>query len=148
MLAHRPVSSYSFTMTEAHGEHLPEILDHLEFSDLRDGDVIHMTIGSDDDAWALVFTVESADSWPTGVLSATAPDGSQPEPVRFTLHGCGRWTTRAQNPVQTQDRAFTPYYDGLVEGSYLWGVRTEEPGRIAFDNPGQEITAISVDKAS
>lgn len=124
----------------------------LEFSDVKMGDMIHITTGVGDQALHFDFLVEQPkdkDGWPTGVLSARMPDGTELPAAEFSLHGCGQWTTRAQNPVQTQERAFTPYYDGLVVGSYFWGAQpTEQGDRIAFTEPGQEISAIDVTRAS
>ncbi|HEU4830695.1 MAG TPA: hypothetical protein VFS65_00810, partial [Candidatus Saccharimonadales bacterium] len=108
---------------------------------------IYLTTGTDADAWKYTFIVESLeDGWPTGILSATNPEGQETQPMAFSLHGCGKWTTRSQNPVQTQEKAFTPYYDGLIEGSFFWGAAPESRDRYSFDNPGQELTAIQIEK--
>ncbi len=120
----------------------------LEFSDAKPGDTIHLVTGQGEEAWRYDFVVETIEgTWPTGVLYTTMPDGTVLPPTPFTLHGCGRWTNRNQNPVQTQERAFSPYYDGLVEGSYFWGVLPGTRDRYAFDKPGQEITSLQLDKA-
>jgi hypothetical protein len=49
-----------------------------------------------------------------------------------------------QNSVQKQDRAFTPYYEGLIIGQFLMGKSPEQSDRLVFDNRGQEISEITV----
>lgn len=129
-------------------EQTPDTLERLEFSDVKPGDTIHFSMGSGDDAWVVRFEVQEVDGWPTGILTAMMPDGTPTSSEPFTLHGCGRWTNRRQNPVQRQELAFTPYYDGLIAGSFMWGVKPGTRDRLVFDNPGQELTSIIHERLS
>lgn len=123
------------------------ITDHvkrLEFSDVQTGDIIDVTTGIDDSAWNYKIDVTKSGVWPSGNLVATKPSGRSSKPVPFQLHGCGRWTTPAQNPVQKQPGiAFTPYYQGLIVGSFLWGKIEGQAERLAFVEKGQEISDIA-----
>jgi hypothetical protein len=130
------------------GEELTEKIERLEFSTVAPGDVIHITTGIDDEAWIYDFTVsDTSTARPNGTLKATMPDGTEVGSISFALHGCGRWTDRRQNPVQSQDRAFTPYYEGLITGSFLWGKSSVSAERWVFDKPGQEISKITITKS-
>ena len=124
-------------------EVLVERPDRLDFNVLYLGDKLSITTGHDTDAWIYGFDAKDVSRWPTGNLLAINPKGEESELVEFELHGCGRWTDRKQNPVQKQDRAFTPYYDGLIVGNFLWGRLVGQPNRVVFDKPDQEISAIA-----
>ncbi len=129
-------------------ERLVERIERLEFSTVKPGDVLHITTGTGEEAWKYDFTVDDASTiWPDGTLKVINPSGEEIGPVPFALHGCGRWTDRRQNPVQTQERGFTPYYKGLIVGSFLWGKSPEAADRLVFDKPGQEISEITITKA-
>jgi hypothetical protein len=129
-------------------EQLTERIDRLEFNAVKPGDVIHITTGVADDEWKYVFEVSNTSTiWPDGTLKATAPDGTEGGATPFALHGCGSWTNRRQNPVQNQERAFTPYYEGLVVGRFLLGMSPDSTERLVFDKPGQEISEITVTKS-
>ncbi len=68
------------------------------------------------------FQVRSdlAGRYPLCVLTQLDAEGNlMAGPATVLLEGSGRWTTREQNPVQTQDRALTPDYGGINVGSYL-----------------------------
>jgi hypothetical protein len=124
------------------------IVDHvrrLEFDVVVPGDKLVVTTGKDDEAWQYDFEVNDKKvNWPMGMLSAINPDGQSAEPVPFAMHGCGRWTTPKENPVQEYwGRAFTPYYDGLIVGSFMWGRFEGQPDRHSFTAPGQEISDIA-----
>lgn len=122
-------------------------LKRLEFVDVKPRDIIRITTGVGSEAWEYSFDVEETKGrWPTGYLGAVMPDGTELPVIPFSLHGCGHWTTRKQNPVQTQERAFSPYYDGLIVGDFMWGMRPGESERDAFIEPGQEISSIVVDR--
>ena len=129
------------------GETLPlevEVLDKLELSSLKVGEVVEITTGMDEEAWQYTFTVENTGSqWPKGKLVATSPTGKPSQPVGFHFHGSGRWTDRSQNPVQTQDRGFTSYYDCLYRGEYMVGKFEGATDRSVFDKKGQEIAKIT-----
>lgn len=113
-----------------------ETTDRLEFDTLFPGDRLTITTGVDTSAWNYDFTVRTNGHWAHGALEATSPSGDRFGPIDFTLHGCGRWTTLNQNPVQTQEIGFTPYYDGLIVGSFMWGIVDGEIDRRAFNKPG------------
>jgi hypothetical protein len=125
-------------------EQLVSNVARLEFDVLRPGDHLQITTGRDDEAWKYDFAVELLEpKWPSGSLSATTPDGTAVDPLNFEMHGCGQYTTRRQNPVQQQmGIAFTPYYDGLITGSFLWGKFGGQIERSVFSNKGQEINQI------
>ncbi len=125
-------------------EQLVENLRYLSFSDLRPRDSLQITTGIDDSAWKYKFLVNDVASWPSGTLQATPPNGIETDVIPFELHGSGRWTTREQNPVQTQDKAFSANYDGLSVGSFLWGKVIGQTNRVVFDQPGQEISDIAL----
>ena len=129
-------------------EQLSERIDRLEFSTIIPGDVIHITTGVGEDVWRYEFSVNDTSTFfPKGTLKVTNPNGDEIGPAPFALHGSGTWTNRRQNPVQTQEEAFSPYYEGLCIGSFLWGRSPESPDRLVFDKPGQEISEIAVTKA-
>lgn len=126
-------------------EQIHDRIERLEFSSIQAGDLIKIATGTGEETWRYDFIVQNVnDLWPEGKLTATRPDGEEVGPVPFSLHGCGKWTTPEQNPVQTQSRAFTPYYDGLIVGLLLWGKSPASGERIIFDKPGQEISEIIV----
>lgn len=119
-------------------------VDQFMVDEARAGDILRITTGQDEDAWRYEFLVTEASKWPTGVLTATAPDGTISEPISFELHGAGMWTDRKQNPVQTQARAFSSYYQHIYLKGFLVGRVAGEFDRIVFDKPGQEITQITI----
>lgn len=126
-------------------ENLKEPIDRLELENLRQGDVLHITLGSGEGAFQYKFTIEKQGKWPIGYIIETAPDGTSNE-GQFALHGSGRWTAQRENPVQKQQRAFTSYFDSLNVGDFMIGA---VPGaglgeRLVFDKPGQEITRIEL----
>lgn len=114
----------------------------LEFETFHSGDTIQITSGQQEAAWRYDFSVEYAKHWPEGTIIAVSPSGEESLPMEFSLHGCGRWTSRRENPVQKQERAFTPYYDGLIVGNFLWGRPIGDRDRIVMDKPGQEISGL------
>lgn len=120
-----------------------EALEALEFKNLAAGDVLTVTTGVGDEAWDYYFVVDEPGRWPKCRLDVRNPDGDEVGEISFEIHGCGRWTNRQQNPVQDQERAFTPYYDGLRIGSFMWGKFEGAENRSSFDKPGQEISYIS-----
>ena len=124
-------------------EVLTEKPKRLEFEVLYPGDILSITTGHDNEAWLYGFSVNNVSGWPTGTLQALSPEDIASEPVEFELHGSGRWTTREQNPVQKQGRAFTPYYHGLIVGDFLLGRFVRHPDRVVFDKPGQEISEVA-----
>lgn len=126
-------------------ELLVETPDRLEFSIVSAGDLLTITTGQQSEAWRYGFEVQERQHlWPSGQLTATSPNGEEVGPLPFELHGCGRWTTQRQNPVQKQTGlAFTPYYEGLIVGSFLWGKQPGTTDRLVFDKPGQEISRIT-----
>ena len=121
-------------------EAIADNLDRVEFSELKPGDSLVITTGTGDEVFEYRFDVDSLDqSLPAGVLTETQPDGTVSGSMPFSLQGCGRWTTREQNPVQRQTRAFTPYFDGLIVGDYMIVAIQVQTGRdrLIFDRPGQ-----------
>lgn len=124
-------------------ETLVENMQRLEFKVLCAGDTLDITTGRDDEAWKYNFLVKDAAYWPSGTLKEVNPDGETTGFFEFAMHGCGRWTDRRQNPVQTQERAFTPYYEGLIVGSFMWGKLEGAANRSSFDKRGQEISEIT-----
>lgn len=115
----------------------------LEFETLYTGDAIQITTGQDEAAWQYDFDVEQTKHWPEGTIIATSPLGEKSEPMKLALHGCGMWTNRRQNPVQTQERGFTPYFDGLLVGQFILGLPSGDRERIVMDRPGQEISKLN-----
>lgn len=121
---------------------LIEKTNRLEFEVLHAGDELSVVTGHGDEAWRYSLTVQNARRWPSGPFTAHDPEGSPTGPYDFEIHGCGQWTTRAQNPVQKQEIAFTPYFDGLLVGRFMLGKFIGEQDRAVFDKPGQEISEI------
>jgi hypothetical protein len=101
---------------------MTELITHetqrLEFESLHSGDFVQITTGVDESAWRYDFNVARAGYWPEGTIIAISPEAEKSEPMEFALHGCGRWTSRRENPVQKQERGFTPYYSGIIVNSY------------------------------
>ncbi|MCA9324723.1 hypothetical protein KDA23_01470 [Candidatus Saccharibacteria bacterium] len=123
---------------------MPEIADskqRLEFDILHPGDRIDITTGEGEEAWHYDFQVDQAAYWPIGTFRAISPSGDEATANGFALHGCGRWTTRRENPVQSQERGFTPYYEGLIVGSFMLGKMSGEKDRAVFDR--QRIRGIT-----
>lgn len=123
------------------------LLERLQLEALKVGDVVTIVVGAGDDAWTYKFRVmEMHGRWPMGMLCAAAPNGTVTEEFEFTLHGTGRWTTPNQNPCQSPmlERGFTSYWDSVRVGDYMAGKFAGQPERAVFDNPGQEVSAISV----
>jgi hypothetical protein len=122
-------------------------VDQLMLNEMWPGDVIKIVTGSDYEAWEYEFTVtETPHRWPVGKLVATSPDGVVSPTIDFELHGAGRWTDRRENPVQTQQRAFTSYFQHIYLKGYMVGKIVGETDRLIFDKPGQEITQISINR--
>jgi hypothetical protein len=116
----------------------------LEFDAVHVGDSLVISTGVDDAAWHYDMTVTEMRHWPTTDLIAYTPGGEATEAVPFELHGCGRWTTQRQNPVQRQTGlAFTPYYNGVIVGDFMFGRLAGQTDRVRFDHAGQEISAIN-----
>lgn len=124
-------------------ERLVENHYRIEFETLNPGDELTIKTGLEADTWNYDFKVENTEHWPTGKLKAMSPTGTVSEPMDFEIHGCGQWTNRRQNPVQTQELAFTPYYEGLIVGSFMWGRFVGDEDRVVFDAKGQEISSLS-----
>lgn len=120
----------------------------LELDKLAQGDIVIITTGVGEEAFKYAFLVREPSKWPTGLLEEIRPDGTSIGPLPVHLHGSGRWTTRQQNPVQTQERQFTSYFDSLRIGDFLVVAASDaELGeRLVFDKPGQEISYISIAK--
>jgi hypothetical protein len=121
-------------------------VEHLALADLKADDLLRITTGSGEEAYQYNFFVEQAGQWPTGLLEEVKPDGSRSEPLRFTLQGAGSWTDRHQNPVQTQQTAFTSYFVSIYIGGFMVGSDPSDStvNRIIFDKPGQGITGIEL----
>lgn len=136
-----------FGMSEI-GESLPERIERLSLEEFVEGDIVHITTGTDEKAFRYRFSVEEASRWPKGQLEETRPDGTVVGPFPVLIHGSGRWTTREQNPVQTQDRALSSYFDSIRCGDFLIAAHPDaKPGdRMIFDKPGQEISEITIER--
>jgi hypothetical protein len=130
-------------------EQLGERIERLELERLHVGDAVHVTTGIGDEAFHYEMSIQTAGRWPTVLFKEIRPDGSEVGPFPAEIHGSGRWTTRRQNPVQDQDRAFTSYWDSLSIGCFMAIKNPNDPmgQRLVFDKPGQEITNISIKKA-
>jgi hypothetical protein len=122
---------------------IPEQLDRIELKDMKVGDRIEITTGIDKEAWTYTLTIDDTSSrWPKGQLVALLPNGELSPQVGFILHGSGLWTDSDQNPVQTQRRAFSSYFDSLSVGSFMVGRFEGEQDRAIFDKKGQEVSRI------
>lgn len=128
-------------------EHYLKAIERLRLEDLKAGDLVTITTGTGEDAWAYLFTVEEDGQWPNGTLVASAPDSSETEPVAFSLHGAGNWTNRRQNPVQEQERGFNSDFNAIYIGGCLVGRFGGDEERAVFDQTGQEITRIELGRS-
>jgi hypothetical protein len=127
--------------------HTEEQIDRFMLDEAKEGDVITIVTGTDDEAWEYQFSVNDASQrWPVGTLVATSPDGTVSPTIDFELHGAGTWTDRRQNPVQTQQWAFTSYFQHIFLKGIMVGKIAGESDRLVFDKPGQEITRISINR--
>ncbi len=122
--------------------------ERIELNTIAPGDILRITTGIGESAFRYTFVAETQGAWPRGQLEELRPDGSIVGPFRVALQGSGRWTTRQQNPVQIQDRAFTSYFDSVSRGDCL--VVGDPDGytgeRLIFDKPGQQITDVVLEK--
>ena len=126
-------------------EQLTKVVERVVLSELQAGDVVKIVTGVDESAFTYTFTVQEPGNWPTGHLVETDSNDVVTASGSFTVQGSGLWTTRSQNPVQTQERAFTSSFDSLTLGMYMVGSAPDTPAeRIVFDNPGQEISFVGV----
>ena len=131
-------------------EQLIERITRVEFAELELRDKVRIITGTGEDAYTYDFVVSELGRWPLGVFTETRPDGSMTEPAQVELHGCGSHTTRDQNPCQDAEKAFTPYWDGLIVGKFMVIANPAVQGpesRLFFDYQGQEITEITVEKS-
>jgi hypothetical protein len=126
----------------------PETLDRIPLQDIIVGDVVAITTGEGAEAWQYELTVDDTTTqWPKGTLRTTRPDGQTLGPIAFAIHGCGNWTTREQNPVQTQlGTAFTSYFDSLYLGGFLVGHFEGQEERAVFDQPRQEVSHLTINR--
>ncbi len=86
---------------------------------LKVGDILHVIASQDDETYLYDFLVEEPGLWPLGILAETKPDGTILGPEPAYIHGCGHWTDRRQNPVQKQEKAFTPAFGCVALGSQI-----------------------------
>lgn len=129
-------------------EFLNQLLENIRLTSLKVGDTVDIKLGTGNQVFSYSFIVEEEGNWPTGIMTETYPNGSLGGSGLFSLHGSGMWTTREQNPVQDQQVAFTSYFDQLQVGRFLVGAlpNAEIGDRLVFDNPGQEISGLSLTK--
>ncbi len=113
---------------------------------LRAGDVLHIQTGKGSEAHRYTFLVSNEGEWPVCLFTLTK-DGSVIGPAPMELHGSGFWTTRRQNPVQTQERAFTSCWEMISLGEFLVTRPAEGGDRMVFDKPGQEIISLKLERA-
>lgn len=126
-------------------ERLSNANERVTLEKLKTGDVVRITTGTEDAAFQYEFTVLNPGKWPVGQIVETDPAGEVVGSGLFMLQGSGIWTDRRQNPVQTQERAFTSYFDSLSLGAFMVGSNPNTPAdRMLFDKVGQEISQVSV----
>ena len=113
-------------MAETH-ESASRRIERLELEGLGVGDIVRITTGVGEEAYQYRFAVEEAGRWPLGQFEETRPDGTSVGPFPMLIHGSGRWTTRQQNPVQSQEHAFTSYFDSLSPGGFLLAAAPDAP---------------------
>lgn len=125
-----------------------ESLEQLLLSNIEVSDVVTIIAGKPEEAWEYRFVVTETDGhWPKGMLTAISPQHEVSETLGFTLHGAGNWTTRRQNPVQTQETAFTSYWAHLYIGGLMVGIFEGQSERSIFGKVGQEISDIRLDRS-
>ena len=125
----------------------PKIATRITLNSLQFGQVLEFTttnkkdpflwsplIDNEEEVWTYLFYVTEPGDWPNGNLWAISPTGEISDLMETSFHGCGRWTTQKENPVQQQyGKAFTPVWGELVVGCHP-----------TFDNPdaprGDRIT--------
>ena len=130
-------------------EQMSERIERLELESLQVGDVVNIITGTGEEAFHYEMSIQQAGTWPTVLFKEIRPDGSEVGPFPVEVHGSGLWTSRRQNPVQDQERAFTSYWGSLSIGCFMAIKNPKDPlgKRLIFDKPGQEITDISIKKA-
>lgn len=130
------------------GEHLSGHVEQLDLEGLAAGDIVYITAGVGEDAYHYRFLVEEANNWPKGKLEETKPDGTMVGPLPIIVHGSGQWTTKLQNPLQVQEYAFTSHFDSICCGDFLVCADPDASygNRLVFDEPGQEISTITVEQ--
>lgn len=123
-------------------------IERLALQELNAGDVLVIMTGDDKEGFTYTFAVEEPGRWPVGHMQEVDPAGTITGTGTFMLQGSGVWTNRRQNPVQSQERAFTSDFCDLSLGTYLVGSAPNNPAlRSVFDNPNQAICEISVTRA-
>lgn len=135
-----------FTMRHMYDKE-PKALTRISLDTLQAGQILEFTttdkndprahtpfLNKEEEIWTYLFYVTEPGKWPKGNLWAISPSGEISEQLQTSFHGCGRWTTQKQNPVQKQTGlGFTPVWGELVVDCYP-----------TFDNPdaprGDRIT--------
>jgi hypothetical protein len=91
-----------------------------------------------DKRWNTDLTVLEPGSQP--VCSMTVKDNDGKDATRrVRIVGGGNWTTRRQNPVQTQEKAITPSYGYISKQQHLLFVDQETGDMILSDNVIESI---------
>ena len=137
-----PTEYYYNTAMKEKAHQQKELLEDLYFKGSKKGDVIKVVTGLGKDQHLYTFVVEDPKRM-AGQLTEKRP-GHRVGPAPVFLGGSGRWTTRAQNPVQQQESAITINHYGINRGSYLIATPNApgNHGRLFFDKKGQEIRLI------
>lgn len=96
------------------------IVESLELETLQAGSRLRIIAGDNPRAYGYDFLVLEAGERPHCLVMQTSPDGRLVGPSEVTLEGTGRWTTRQENPVQTQfGEAFTISWGYVSLGGLL-----------------------------
>lgn len=95
------------------------VVEDLSLDSLEAGSRLQITAGDDPDSYRYDFLVIEPDETPRCMFMQTSPDGSLVGPTPVLLEGTGRWTTRKQNPVQTQEIAMTITWGRVLMGGLL-----------------------------
>jgi len=105
------------------------VYDHIKISQLREGQILAVTLRntSENTARLLFYIVRTtepvklsgkrySDAQVYAHMQWEGKDDISPE-VRIV--GSGMYTTKKENPVQTQDRAFSISYNWLMQGKHI-----------------------------
>ena len=121
----------------------------IKLSLLKEGDKVFATLTNKDGVErVIIFKVLQAvgvhESYPLVTMQwADAAEVSNP----VSLEGTGAWTTRRENPVQTQERALSIAYGHVGVGgiiSFIVDIPTEARQRYTLDAEGEKVTKLEV----
>ena len=127
-------------------EKLSKTIERINLSEVSVGQAIIVRTGKGDHSFTYTFRVDKPGTCPICFLKETDSTDTVTAGGDFILEGTGKWTTREQNPVQTQMHAFSIDFGALNVGDFLTGrIGDGADSRIVFDYPGQEVNSLEIE---